>query len=386
MNLLTIALAHLRRRRGKALFLFALMVVAVGVVVAMYYVTGMMRKEIADSFDRVGANITVVPGATQLGLSYQGVPAAGGGEQQAEIPLAEVKKIYTIKNRESIAAVAPKLVGAGKAGNREVLVIGVIFDEEIKMKRWWRWQGKKPAGKDEVMVGEKLAQELALKTGSRFNLGGQEYTVAAILARTEGTEDEAVLMDLREAQVLLGKPGLVNLVEVAALCSSCPIDEIMAQIKEKIPGVEVRALRDVLEARRMVVDRFAGFALIAAVLLFSFCLVVVATALAAEVRERTGEIGIMRAMGFRRSHVAAIVLAEALLVALPAGVVGYTAGVFVAGKAASLFVAATLERVTWDPVAALAVTGTALLTGLGAALLPAWQAARLDPVSALRAM
>jgi putative ABC transport system permease protein len=103
------------------------------------------------------------------------------------------------------------------------------------------------------------------------------------------------------------------------------------------------------------------------------------------VRERTVEIGIFRAMGYRRSHVLRIILLEAAMVAAVAGIAGYVTGAGATGLLLPLFTQGH-GAVSFDPLMALAALLTSIMLGIVASLYPALTAARLDPNEALRAL
>ena len=138
--------------------------------------------------------------------------------------------------------------------------------------------------------------------GSRLNILGQQFTVAAVLDPVGNQEDGLIYADLATVQELLGKPGRVSLIEVSALCSTCPIEEIVAQIGEKLPQARVTALAQVMKSREQTVEQLANFSLaISGVVLLVGGLVVLTTMMS-NVNERTREIGIFRAVGFRRTR------------------------------------------------------------------------------------
>jgi putative ABC transport system permease protein len=98
------------------------------------------------------------------------------------------------------------------------------------------------------------------------------------------------------------------------------------------------------------------------------------------VMERTGEIGLRRALGAARRHIAAQFLVESSAIGLLGGIIGASAGTITV-------VVVSLSR-DWTPVLDLRLAGGAPLVGaivgLLAGLYPALRAARLQPVDALR--
>lgn len=125
------------------------------------------------------------------------------------------------------------------------------------------------------------------------------------------------------------------------------------------------------------------FGLTLSVLVLFTGILVVTLAISGAVRERTREIGLFRALGFRQSHVANIILLETLLISLGGGVLGYAAGMLIAHGAGPLLFAGTIS-VPWrlDLLAACLLLSVTI--GLLAGIFPARQAARLDPAEALR--
>lgn len=383
MKLYNIALNDLRRRKAKMAFLVVGMVIGIATIVALYTITTAMEREIADKFDQIGANMTVVPKTDDLSLSYGGVSAADVANNARELDMSAIPKIRSIKNKENIATIAPKLVGAMKTGGRDKLVMGVQWENELRMKRWWKIDGQKPVRADDVLLGSNAARELNKKPGDELVLGSKKFRVAGVLKELGGQEDAVVFMDLATTQQLLGKKDKVSFLEVSALCATCPIEEIIAQISDKLPEANATAIKEVVQARKDFVDRFSNMALAVSGIVLAIGSLVVLITMMSSVNERTREIGIFRAIGFRKSHVIGIILLEAAVVSVIGGLAGYLTGM-VTAKFAAPVIARMDVAINWDPTIGLAALGLAVAIGLAASLFPAVQASRQDPVEALR--
>jgi putative ABC transport system permease protein len=104
------------------------------------------------------------------------------------------------------------------------------------------------------------------------------------------------------------------------------------------------------------------------------------------VNERTLEIGVFRAIGFRKSHIMRIILLEAALVSLLAGLLGYAVGMGSARLTLPFMAESSNARLVWDTGVAFGSVGLAVILGLLASLYPALHASKMDPTEALRAL
>ena len=383
MRLVDVIFGNLRRRKGRKLLLVSGLSIGVATVVALMAITTTMQTDVAAKLDEFGANILIVPKANDLSLSYGGVSVASAAFDIGELTVADLDRIGTIKNARNVSVVSPKLLGAIEMQGHTVLVAGVRFVDELRLKQWWGITGNEPKSAQDALVGQRLAQVLGLAPDDDIEVSGHTFRVAGILAENGSQDDDILFLDLTAAQQLMGKPESISLAEVAALCIDCPVEEMVEQIAGALPQTRVTAVRQAVTLRMETVGQLSRFSMaVSAVVIVIGGLVVLTTMLGA-VAERRQEIGLFRALGFRRQHLMRIILGEAALVSLAGGLLGWLVGMTAATVLAPRL-ADSAAPVAWSPWLAAAAMGGALVVGLVSSFYPAASAARLDPMTALR--
>lgn len=428
MRISTIAWANLRRRKSRAALLVAGVAIGIATAVALLTLSRSISEEIGLQLDQYGANIVVVPKSEQLALDYGGISVAAAAFDVGELHDEDARRIREIPYANRLAVVAPKLLGAVEAGGRKVVVAGVDFESEYALKRWWRVVGQKPAGANELLVGHDAAEALGLiehvtedashsvapaapntldvssrgtmsaaehaahmnqtaqhfrVTRDRLTLSGREFRVAGVLTPTGGREDALVFGSLSEVQTLLNRPHRLSLVEVSALCKDCPVEDIVGQIAQKLPAAKVSALQQAVRARAEAVERLTRFGAAVSVVVLLIAALLIFTTTTGAVVERTKEIGVMRAVGFRRAHIVKELMLEVLAVSLLGGVLGWAAGVLASWALVPYF-SQTGRGFEFDPGLAALALFAALAVGALSSLYPTLRAARLDPSEAVR--
>jgi putative ABC transport system permease protein len=385
MTLKVIAIRNLLRRKGKAAFVLAGLVIGVATVVGIISFVHAMTADINHKLEKYGANILVLPRTENLALTYGGLSLGGVSFEMEEIREAELDRVKTIKNSKNIAAVGPLVLGVVTVGNHKVLMAGVDFNAAGILKPWWSTQGAVPDDNG-VILGAEAARLLSLAIGHRVEIKDRELVVAAVLQPTGSQDDQLVFTHLATAQAMLNKRGLISMVEVAALCKDCPIEDMVAQLSEALPRAKVMAIQQVVKGRMETLHQFKKFSFgISGVILFIGSLVVLVTMMGS-VRDRTDEIGIFRAIGFRKRHIMQIIFIEAAIISGLAGIIGYLLGVAGTKAALMFFRAGYSGHIPFSVELALGAIVTALAVGLIASAYPAFMAARLDPNDALRAL
>jgi putative ABC transport system permease protein len=385
MTLKHISFKNLIRRKGKALFVLAGLVIGVSTVVGIISFVEAMTSDINHKLEKYGANILIVPRTENLTLTYGGLSLGGVSFEMEEIRQEELARVGSIKNARNIAALGPLVLGVVKVDSHKVLLAGVDFKASTILKPWWQMNGRVP-DENGVILGAEAARILNLDVGDRFKIKDRYFSISGILKPTGSQDDQLVFARLTTAQSLFDKGGRVSMAEVAALCQDCPIDELVRQISDALPGAKVMAIQQVVKGRMETLGHFKKFSYgISGVILLIGSLVVLVTMMGS-VRERTDEIGIFRAIGFRKRHVMKIVFLEAAIVSGSAGIVGYLLGWGVTKIAVRFFIEGHSGSVPFNFELATGAFILALIIGLVSSAYPAFIASRLDPNEALRAL
>jgi putative ABC transport system permease protein len=385
MKLRDIALLNMRRRKAKAAFVLVGLMIGVATVVALITLFQSVSHNILHKMEKYGANILVVPKSQNLSLSYGGISVGGVSLETREIRESDVGRITTIPTSRNVAAIGPMVLGAVHVAERDVMLAGVDFHVSRILKPWWEI-GEATPPNGGLVVGSTAAKMLGARVGQPLEIDGRELMVSKVLSQTGSQDDQIVFTDTDTAQSILRKPGVVSMVEVAAHCMDCPIEDIINEISAALPNADVMAIKSVVQGRMNAMGHFENFLYgVSLIVVLVGCLVVFVTMMGS-VRERTTEIGIFRAIGFRRGHVMQIVLLEAAVISILAGILGYGVGLGSSKLALPLFADGQGAPLHIDPMLGVGAFVFSLILGLVSSVYPAMFASRLDPNEALRAL
>ncbi len=393
----------------------------------------------AREFRRLGANLVVTPKSDTLPLEIGGTdyrPVEEGAYLRDE----DVGKLRTIFWRLNLVGFSPFLEAPAeleRGQNRfATRMIGTWVAHEVAVPDgttyttgvlethpWWKvegaWFPEKPLGNgseeevavnsasDAVVVGASLASRAGIRVGDTVTvqIAGKEIEARASgILTSGGAEDEAIVAPLWLVQKLTGHRGEYRRLTVSAL--TVPEDEfgkrdpdtmkpadydrwfytpyissIAFQIKQALPGAEVRVVRQVAETEGRVLGRLSALLwLVSVTALVSVALVIGSTS-ATTVLERRREIGLMKALGAGRGRIVGLFVAEQILLAVCGGLTGYLAGEglgYLVGKI--VFGIPGTGRIVLLPV----VMALALAVTLAGSLWPLGRVARLEAAPVLR--
>ena len=408
-----------RRQKRRKLLAGAAITLGVTVATAMIAVATDIGDKINRELRTMGANLVVTPQEDTLDVEIAGVnlkpPSDGAFLNEADLP--KIEGTFWHNNITGFAPMLPANVQLQRDGQTlDFTLLGTYFAKQLSFgserfttgvrstNPWWKVSGAWPADSSrDVLVGERLAARLSAKPGDEITLSGRRLRVSGILS-TGGSEDDQIIAPLALAQEILGKPGAVRSVYVSALtkpedafarrdpksmsgavydrwyCSPYP-QSIAFQLEEAIPHSHAEQIRQVAQNEGAVLTRIQGLIFLVTLAALLASALAVSAAMATAIFERRAEVGLMKALGAGRLAVASIFFAEATLLALLGGLVGFAAGELLARQIGrSIF----NSQITIPPVLLPVILAIAVIVTFAGSAAAMRKAVELDPVFALR--
>jgi putative ABC transport system permease protein len=386
MKIKDISINNLRRRKGKIFFLVLGLTIGITTAITLISITQMMNEDISNKLDEYGANILILPRSDALSFSYGGMSLGGVAVDAQILRDADIPKIRQIEVRENINTVSPKLIEVVNIEGKKAPIAGVQIQEEVRLKKWWKVHGAIPKTQEEVLLGSEAAVQLFKTKGDILSINGRSVRITGILEETGSQDDFLIFGDLNFVQRAVNKPGVLSLVEVSAFCNTCPIEKIVQQISVELPHAKVTAIKQTIQTKMEALDHLKKFSIGISIIVLFIGGLIVFTNMMASVNERKREIGIFRAVGFRKSHVMHIIFLEALIMAVFAGILGYILGQGLSQIIGPIIIGIERGKMSLDPLLAISAILLSAFVGILSCAYPAIHASKMDPTDALRAL
>ena len=371
--------------------------IAVGIaaVVLLTSIGQGVQRFVLTEFTQFGTNlIAITPGKTQtFGVS--------GGAISNVRPLS-LDDAYALARLSAVSAAVPVLQGNAEAESRQrtrrTMVLGVgahmpaVWSMKVASGRFLP-SDNLDTPRSFAVLGARLKQELfgdANALGQRLRVGGDRYRVIGVMeskGQFLGFDlDDVVYVPAAKAMELFDRDSLmeIDLIYRGGVSVESVLTSVTRLLKERHGSEDftivtqqqmLDVLGSVLDVLTFAVAALGGISLFVGG-------VGILTIMTISVRERTPEVGLLRAIGARRRDVLWLFLVEALLLAAIGGAAGVVLALVIVAAIAlfvpSLPVAPSIEYIF------LAI-GVSVLIGLVAGVYPSRNAAKLQPLEALRA-
>jgi ABC-type antimicrobial peptide transport system permease subunit len=360
------ALRNLWRRPARTLFTLAGIGIGVGFIVALIAMT-----------EGFITTFTQLAGAGQMDLVAE-------ESNTSDMSLSEIddRLAARIETHPDIQSVSKIIVGVSTAPGLPYFMVFGLDPHEDYIQHYRVREGRIIQRPREIVIGRFAANSLKKQVGDKLRLAGQSYEVVGIYENGQAYEDAGGLLSLSDAQSLFNRPGKSTLLGIK-LAQPENSEQVAQFLEAQFPQIIVSRTDTFAERLQ---DFKTTYAMLNALIILTVVVggIVMMNAMLMSVFERTQEIGVLRALGWKGRRVIGMVLTESLALSLLSAVLGIGFGI---GLNQLLLLEPTMGYLfgptySWQ----MFVQVTILALGLGAAggVYPAWRAAGLRPIEALR--
>jgi putative ABC transport system permease protein len=352
------------------------------------------------------------------GVKYFGSAIQVGPPDGQSAALLPMSKLNEIKQVPGVQAAFPGYGFNAKPGAVQAVSFGVpdeIIAGDPAENQWGQLRLSTSAGHyltgslGEVVLGAQIAKEFNKRVGDSIDLPvrpadarpdfvNHAYTVVGILNTTRTAPDSFAYINIADGQTLLkdSLPAAIrDSIDVTQITESIDVygkpgaslselDKLADRINASVTGVKATHPSDLVNSFKSGGAIFTAITTAAALLALIIGGLSVVNTMFMAVAERVREIGLKKAVGATTMNVMGEFLIEATLIGIIGGLVGYGLGAAITIVANALTPPGQSTLFLLDlPITVFAI-GFATVLGAVAGVLPAWRAARLDPVTALR--
>jgi len=360
-------LKSLLRRKTRTLLTIIGVAIGVAAVVALGAIAEGMVAQLTGMLTKGGMDLTVM----QANIADMGLSAIDEGVG---------RRIAAMPGVKSVSGMIMSVIPA--KGMPYFLIFGYDPREEaIRHFKIVEGQGLTPGRRKEIIIGKMAADSLKKGVGDTIRIFESAYRIVGIYETGVPYEEGGGVIALKEAQVIFRKPRQVGFYQIK-LKSVDKADEVIEEIERRTPQVSVSKSAEFAErtpdiqTMRSIIPVLSSIAIIVGG-------VGMMNTMLMSVFERTREIGVLRALGWRRGRVLWMILQESLALGLLGGFLGIVLGVGMI-KAIERSALATMFRGMFSIGLFVQALLIALALGAIGGLYPAWKASKLAPVEALR--
>ena len=375
---------NLARRPTRTILTVLGVAIAIAVLYSLFEFQRGYQSRLKGELGALGAHIMVVP----KGCPYEAATIALHGGRWPRYMDEDL--LDKVKANPGVAQAAGVIMDAVFApGNKNVIMLG-IDEDYMKLRPAWKIHGSWFTSDSSVILGATVAEEAGLKPGDLWTVPDKNVTlrVSGVLGRTNTQDDGFTFMPRKTLQRISGLEGKLVLILIKARQVD-KTEDLVASLKASEVDMNVFPLSELLGTISALMASTRVF--VSAIIFIAIILggVGVLNTVLMAVFERTREIGMMKAMGGSRGDVFKLVWAETILATVAGGIAGVAIAVGSARLVEALIrgmipYAPEGSLIGFSPVTLIACIGLSLVLGLLAGFYPAYRAASIKPIEAIK--
>lgn len=287
-----------------------------------------------------------------------------------------------IAARPEVDAVSGTIMTAANTDKMPMLIVFGYHPRSFAIRHFRIVEGEPLTGRRQAIVGRKAAEQMGLEVGDTLRLLKSNFRVVGLYETGISYEDIGVVIGLQEAQALVGKPRQVMYYAIK-LRNPGQAEAVRDELNAAFPELDVALTAEIAESMSdfQVMQEMVGQISFLAIFIGGLGML---NTMLMSVLERTREIGVLRALGWRRRQVLGMILQESLVLGAVGGVCGILLGLGLGGLLALVPGTFGAFEAVYTPQLFVQAAVVALVAGVVGGLYPAWRATRMRPVEALR--
>lgn len=230
-----------------------------------------------------------------------------------------------------------------------------------------------------IMVGRMISVQKGLQVGDTLNMKGSTFEIFGIYETGASFEDAGGVILLSEAQSLFGLGNQVSMLRVK-LEDVNKVDAVRTKIEKQYPQLLAMRSSEVV-AQQEDLQLIAGISALISLIAIVVGSIGIMNTMVMSVMERIREIGILRAVGWKRRSILSMVLKESLCISIIGGIIGIILGILIVNNLAAEIEIPLTVSITPDLVISAFII--AVILGILGGIYPAWRASKMSPMEAL---
>jgi putative ABC transport system permease protein len=337
VNLLSLSVKDIMRRKGKSLYLLTAMLIPVVILSTILMTVENADRSLSILASKFGFTMIVQP----KNIKVERIDQIGVviDEYLPETIIESIGGIIRsrIKKEQEEIIIAPRiyqrtdgLIRSSSPRTISMVVAGIDFQSERTAKPSWKLSsGRWPTGNGETVIGGTFARTNNLSENGVISVDGRDFTVTGILENYNVSEDYMMFVTFRVLQEISEKKGFVSLVNVQNVSLDRDrnlLKDVVAELNNSIPNVKALAPQQFSTMKYVLLKKTFKFLLsivVATVFISIFAIFNIVTSV---LYSRIREFGLLKSVGASRSQLLLVILGEYSVMGLAAGLTGYPIG------------------------------------------------------------